>query len=146
MLESVPQPDCYLRILPEYGGASGTEDGYGSGPPELCAEVSVTTASRDSGPKQALYQRAGVREYITADVQSKKLRWRILAKGSYQNIEPGDDGVFRSVAFPGLWLNPAHLWRLDLSAMFQLLQIGLHLRLGPRSFAANIQSHAPRRS
>src|SRR6059036_2482705 len=29
MLEDAPQPDCCLRILPEYSGQSGVERGYG---------------------------------------------------------------------------------------------------------------------
>ncbi len=36
---SAPQPDCYLRILPEFGGSTRSEGRLPSGAPELVAEV-----------------------------------------------------------------------------------------------------------
>ena len=45
MLEDAPQPDCYLRIEPGYGGQSGVERGLGKGGPELIVEVSQSSAS-----------------------------------------------------------------------------------------------------
>ena len=41
-----PQPDLYLRLLPECGGQSRTTaDDYVEGPPELIAEVAYSSAS-----------------------------------------------------------------------------------------------------
>lgn len=42
MLESAPQPDADLIILPEYGGQSGLTGRYCSGAPELVVEISVS--------------------------------------------------------------------------------------------------------
>lgn len=43
-----PQPDVYLRILPEHGGQSATTaDDYVEGPPELIVEVSYSSWSLD---------------------------------------------------------------------------------------------------
>ncbi len=64
MLEDAPQPDADLRILPEYGGQSRVEGPYCAGAPELAAEVSLSSASYDLGPKMELYRAAGVKEYL----------------------------------------------------------------------------------
>jgi Uma2 family endonuclease len=64
MLESAPQPDAFLRILPEHGGSTQDQSNFLHGAPELIVEVSESSTTYDFGPKLALYQRAGVREYI----------------------------------------------------------------------------------
>jgi Uma2 family endonuclease len=73
----VPQPDVFLRILPEYGGQSGVEHNYATGAPELIVEVSGSSLSRDLGVKLDLYRRAGVREYLTVLLE-KQVIWRQL--------------------------------------------------------------------
>jgi Uma2 family endonuclease len=73
MSGSAPQPDAYLRILPAYGGQSGTK-GLTEPEPLSWSSKSVTHPPRvDFGPKLALYQRAGVHEYITVDVFGRRL-------------------------------------------------------------------------
>ena len=67
MLDNAPQPDAYLRILPSHGGQSGDEARYCTGAPELAVEICLTSTEVDFGPKRKLYQRAGVREYITIE-------------------------------------------------------------------------------
>lgn len=64
-LEDVPQPDLFLRILPEHGGQSRIEGVYTAGAPELIVEVSGSSLSRDLGIKLDLYRRVGVQEYLT---------------------------------------------------------------------------------
>ncbi|HTT63896.1 MAG TPA: Uma2 family endonuclease [Bryobacteraceae bacterium] len=66
-LRSAPQPDAFLRILPSHGGQSGSKGPLGAGAPELAVEICLTSTEVDFGPKLALYQRAGVREYITVE-------------------------------------------------------------------------------
>jgi len=122
MLESAPQPDVYLRILPEHGGAAREVDNFLKGAPELIVEISESSYSHDFGPKRALYQRAGVREYLTIDTIARQLVWRCLEDGSYIDLEPGEDGIFRSRMFQGLWLDPQHLWARDAVAMLALLE------------------------
>ena len=108
--KDVPQPDATLRILPEHGGQSAEAGGYGAGAPELIVEVSGSSSSRDLGAKLELYRRAGVREYLTILLQPRQVIWRRLARGRYLELAPGSDGLLRSAAFPGLWLDPAALW------------------------------------
>ena len=126
--DSAPQPDVFLIILPEYGGRTrrgGTNDNYLVGAPELLVEVSVSTADADFGPKLALYQRTGVNEYVTVETQPKRLVWRVLIDGSYRELHPGPDGILRSHQFPGLWLDPAALFRNDRLAILSTLQQGM---------------------
>ena len=43
----VPQPDMFLRVLPEYGGQSRIEGAFPAGAPELIVEISGSSLSRD---------------------------------------------------------------------------------------------------
>src|SRR5207253_7509645 len=45
LLDDVPQPDTYLRILPEYAGRTWVEDKYLHGTPEFLAEIALSSAS-----------------------------------------------------------------------------------------------------
>ncbi len=126
MLEDAPQPDCFLQILPEYGGQSGVKRDYGLGAPELAVEVALSSAARDLGPKLRLYRAAGVQEYITVLLEESQVLWRRLVSGDYQTLDPGPDGILRSFLFPGLWLGPAALLRRDVPRLLDILQQGLH--------------------
>ncbi|HET6387456.1 MAG TPA: Uma2 family endonuclease [Armatimonadota bacterium] len=121
---SEPQPDLQLRILQEYGGSSGrTEDGYAAGPPELLAEIAVSTASIDLNQKKRDYEQAGVQEYIV--VLPSEVRWFQRVEGQYQPLLPGEDGIFRSIIFPGLWLDPAALLAGDMKRLRQVARQGI---------------------
>jgi Uma2 family endonuclease len=121
----VPQPDITLTVLPERGGQSGVEGIYHSGAPELIVEVAVSSYSRDFGVKKRLYERMGVHEYLIALPGKSQLVWFGLAPAGFQALEPGTDGIFRSVCFPGLWLDPDALWNLDFARVNNVLQQGL---------------------
>lgn len=107
-LDNEPQPDLFLRILPDRGGQSRDEAGYVAGAPELIVEVAASRASYDLHPKLNAYRRNGVREYVVWRVRDRALDWFVLREGRYDPLEC-EDGVCRSVAFPGLWLHPAAL-------------------------------------
>jgi Uma2 family endonuclease len=124
MLGSSPQPDCHLRLVTERG-SSRVARNLLHGAPELVVEIVESSYSHDFGPKKALYQRAGVREYITVEAVMQDLIWRVLEDGSYVTMKPDAGGILRSRVFPGLWLNPADLWALDDSTMLALLRQGL---------------------
>jgi len=125
ILESAPQPDLYLTILPAWGGQSRFEERFRSGAPDLAIEICVTSTEVDFGPKLGLYQRAGVREYITVELFTKRIVWRVLEDGSYRELAIEPDGSFRSRIFPGLWLHPSAFWTGDWPAINTLLQQGL---------------------
>jgi Uma2 family endonuclease len=125
MLGSAPQPDTFLRIRPSHGGQSGNEKLYGAGAPELAVEVCLTSTEVDFGPKLALYQRAGVREYITIEFFGQRIVWRVLDNGVYLAQQAGADGILRSRVFPGLWLDVAAFWADNGAQMLAVLNAGL---------------------
>jgi Uma2 family endonuclease len=131
MLESAPQPDTALFILPEYGGRT-VRDKYAEGAPDLVVEVSRSSRSYDLGPKLALYQRAGVTEYVCALVKEERIEWRVLVEGSYRLMETDANGVFRSKVFPGLWVDSAAFWREDGSGLLATLDEGLRSEVHAR--------------
>jgi Uma2 family endonuclease len=121
----VPQPDITLQIVPESGGQWRLEGEYAAGAPELIIEVALSSRSRDLGAKLRLYERMGVHEYLVAVVGQAKVIWNELTASGFRTLEPDADGIIRSRSFPGLWLDPAALWRRDLAGMLAVLQQGL---------------------
>jgi Uma2 family endonuclease len=126
LLQDCSQPDGQLRLLPEYGGSSRIgDDGYVHGPPELAAEICKSSAAYDLHQKLALYQQAGVQEYLAVLIYEQEIRWHVLAGDTYQLLPPDADGVWRSRVFPGLWLDGAALVRGDAAGVLAKLQKGL---------------------
>ena len=144
------QPDILLRLEPEHGGQSriGPDD-YVVGAPELIVEVAATSASYDMHDKMRIYARNGVREYLVALTYEQQVRWFVLHEGEYEELAPGADGILRSEVFPGLWLDPAALWRQDLAGLLAVLQAGLatpeHAASVERLTAANPEVGIERR-
>jgi Uma2 family endonuclease len=120
-----PQPDVLLRILPECGGQSRTEGKYVGGAPELIVEVASSNRKIDLGPKFADYQRAGVRDYLVVALDPEEVFWFIRRDDRLVPLPPGPDGVFRSDAFPGLWLDPRALFADDMDRLIATLEQGL---------------------
>ncbi len=125
MLEDAPQPDADLRILPEYGGQSRLEGMYGAGAPELVAEICLSSASYDLGPKMELYRAAGVKEYLAVLLGESQVIWYRMVDREYVPLEPGADGILRSMVFPGLWLVPDALLSLNRARVFDVLDMAL---------------------
>lgn len=119
--ENEPQPDLYLRIL---GGQTRLNEGdYLVGAPELLAEVAHSSLSLDLGAKKRAYRKTGGLEYLVVGVEKRQIHWFDLRNDEV--ISPGDDGVYRSQVFPGLWLNAEALFARDTRALLQTLQEGL---------------------
>ncbi len=133
MFGSAPQPDVFLSTSPRIEGK------FYAGAPELAIEICVTSTEVDFGPKLALYQVAGVQEYITVETLGKRIIWRELLEGSYKPLQPGFDGVLRSRAFPGLWLNIAAFWADDKSGLLATLKSGMDTP-EYQAFAARLQA------
>src|SRR5260370_21001616 len=74
MLQSAPQPDSYLWILPECGGQSGVKGKYHAGAPELAAEVCLSSTAYDLGVKKHLYHKAGRQEYVAVLLREQEIR------------------------------------------------------------------------
>jgi Uma2 family endonuclease len=140
MLEDAPQPDSFLRILPACGGQSRNGVKYGEGAPELIVEISESSRGVDFGSKLKLYERAGVREYITAETLRRRLVWRLLQGGVYVAQQIPEDGILRSQVFPGLWLDVPAFWNDDKTRIMAALTQGLATE-EHRQFAESLAQH-----
>jgi len=120
----VPQPDASLRWTRD-GGRSSVEKDLMVGVPELVVEICLSSRSYDLGPKRALYQSAGVPEYLAILLEEKQIEWRILEHGRYRLLKPHKDATLRSRIFPGLWLDFEAYWRADRPAILAALDRGL---------------------
>jgi len=125
LLDDAPQPDLYLRILPEFGGKSWVEDKYLRGVPELLTEISLTSESYDLHLKLDLYEAAKIPEYLVVMLFERDIRWHILVDGRYQLMPADADGLWRSRIFPGLWLDGKALLSGDLEQVLARLGQGL---------------------
>jgi hypothetical protein len=75
--------------------------------------------------KRRVYARNGVQEYLVVQMYEHRTDWFILREGVYESLMPGEDGIYHSERFPGLWLQPAAFWSGDLAALLAVLQQGL---------------------
>jgi Uma2 family endonuclease len=118
------QPDLLLRILPECGGQTTTnQQGYIEGAPEFVAEIAVSSQGVDLNAKRRQYARYGVREYVVACVKEQQLRWFDLAAG--QELQPDANSVCRVHTFPGLWIDGKALFAHDYTGLMRTLNEGL---------------------
>jgi Uma2 family endonuclease len=126
-LDNEPQPDGYLRLLPEHGGRAKLVGGYLEGPPELIVEVSASSASYDLHDKLNAYRRNQVLEYVVWRVWDGAVDWFVLRTGRFEPLAP-ESGILKSTAFPGLWLDPAAVVAGDMARVLVVLEQGLASR------------------
>ena len=110
------QPDRALIVLPEFGGQTRWAGRRIAGAPELVGEVANTSATRDLRTKKEVFRRNGVLEYVVWQTKAGKLEAFRLDDGQYV-LETPAEGVWKSAAFPGLWLNFAALLAGDRPAI-----------------------------
>jgi Uma2 family endonuclease len=122
--KSEPQPDALLRILPEFGGRTRVEKKMLHGVPELLVEVSHATRYVDLGPKLEDYQRADVLEYVVRALEPDQVFWFVREGGVLVERPIGEDGLYRSINFPGLWLDPQALVRGDGRRLRAVVDLG----------------------
>jgi Uma2 family endonuclease len=123
-LNDNPEPDASMMIAAECGGQARVEGRFIVGAPELAVEVSYSSRAVDLNAKLASYQAAGVREYVVFIVQDDAVRWHVLRDGRYEVATPGDDGLYRSTVFPGLWLDPAAFIAGDVARLAAAVERG----------------------
>ena len=123
--KSEPQPDALLRILPEYGGRTQVDRRFVLGTPELVIEVAHSSRYTDLGPKLEDYERAGVFEYVVRALEPDEVQWFVLRKGRFVELPIGDDGIYRSEVFPGLWLDTDALIAGDTRRLRAVLDKGI---------------------
>ena len=141
--DNEPQPDCFLRVLPELGGQTqNSPDDYVEGPPELAVEVAASSASYDLHQKKDAFRRNGVREYLVWVVRERRVEWWELREGVYQPIVPSPDGSLRSRVFPGLWLDAPAVLRGELARVLALVGDGVKSQ-EHAAFAAQLAARHP---
>ena len=123
--ESEVQPDAALRVAPGRGGRTADRDGIIAGCPELVVEVADSSRRTDLGPKLREYERAGALEYVVLLVEPFDVAWHSRRDGRLDRVAPDADGLYRSSAFPGLWLDVAALADGDGPALLAALGRGL---------------------
>lgn len=122
--DAEPQPDLFLRILPEWGGQSRTtSDEYVAGAPELIVEVAHSSRSIDLHGKRRSYEQYGVLEYLVLCIEERQFRWFDLRGGRDLSADP--DGAIRVHAFPGLWIDAAAVLADDATKLVKVLNQGL---------------------
>src|SRR5262245_7296288 len=122
--DAEPQPDLYLRLLPESGGQSRTsDDDYIVGAPELIAEIAHSSRAIDLHAKKDAYARYRVQEYVVVTLREGRLRWFDLRAG--RELEVPADGVLRLRAAPGLWVDTEALFANDHARALATLERGL---------------------
>lgn len=124
-LDNEPQPDALLRI--ESGGRSiVSDDDYLEGSPELIVEIAASSAAYDLYDKKQVYRRNGVQEYVVWQTFENKFDWFSLTEGEYVPLQPDENGVVKSLVFPGLWLSIPLILAEDLAEAIAVLQSGLN--------------------
>ncbi|MEM6560130.1 MAG: Uma2 family endonuclease [Planctomycetota bacterium] len=122
-----PQPDVALGIPRAAGGQTDITvvkgRRYIGSAPELCVEVAMSTSSIDLNAKLRSYERNGVQEYVVVLGEPPEVRWMVLENGRFERIDL-DDGLYKSRAFPGLWLDPAALLAGNLTRLADAVQRG----------------------
>jgi Uma2 family endonuclease len=120
------EPDLFLQVLEAFGGACrNTVDHYLEGPPELVIEICGSTQDRDLIQKRAIYEEAGVKEYVVWLTEIEEFRWLVLQGQEYEEQGTPQDGIIKSSAFPGLWINLPACIAIDRVEAIATLQNGL---------------------
>ena len=121
-----PQPDGCMMLRPQYGGKCRIEGGktkYIVGAPELVVEVAHSSVALDLSEKRSVYARAGVLEYVVLDVSGNNVHWFDLRNDNPLELPP--DGILRSFAFPGLWIDTEALVNRNVPALIKCMNLGL---------------------
>lgn len=125
-LDSTPQPDGFLVILPAYGGRVRiSTDGYIEGGPELTAEIAASSVSYDLHDKLRVFRRNAVLEYVVWRVLDSAIDWFVLREGRYDRLSLAADGLYKSFVLPGLWLDPKAMISGDMETVMKVLNQGI---------------------
>ena len=100
-------------------------DKFVQGAPELVTEIAFSSVSYDLHEKMEIYRSHGAREYIAWTIEDGSIEWFILREGRFDRLEPGEDGLYRSEVFPGLWLDSSALINGEMETVVRVVQQGV---------------------
>ena len=117
-------PDLSIRLLPECGGRTelSMEEAI-IGAPEMVVEVAASPRSLEFHLKLERYRQSGVNEYLVLCLEEWKLYWFNLQLN--REMLADADGIFRSRAFPGLWIDGQALLDRQPAKLLEVLDHGL---------------------
>ncbi|CAN5526057.1 hypothetical protein BH24GEM3_BH24GEM3_01780 [soil metagenome] len=117
---SAREPDL-LFVTNEHAGRIRAT--YLDGPADLAIEiVSPESRTRDRREKLREYEEAGVREYWILDPERQQAEFYALAESGRYAPLPMEDGIFRSLVLPGLWLKVEWFWQEPLPSPMSVLR------------------------
>ncbi|MGF1576612.1 MAG: Uma2 family endonuclease [Cyanophyceae cyanobacterium] len=122
--DNEPQPDAILRLI-ENGSSRISADDYIEGAPELVVEIAASSVSMDMHSKLNVYRRNGVQEYLVWKVTEQAVSWFSLQSGTDTTLLPDEEGILKSLVFPGLWLNVPALIEAQVTEVLATLQMGI---------------------
>jgi hypothetical protein len=76
------------------------------------------------GPKLRDYERSGVLEYVVRSIDPDEVYWFAQENGVLVQRAIGNDGLYRSTVFPGLWLDPVALLSGDTRRIQAVVDLG----------------------
>ncbi len=115
-----PEPDLIFVSRPN---ESRLKDTYFDGAPDLVVEIiSPESFVRDRGNKYLAYETAGVSEYWLLDPWRGQAEFYQLDGEGYYQLQPVNNGEYRSRALLGLVLPVAWLWENPLPKIQTVLQ------------------------
>jgi len=108
-IDQAPEPDI-LFVAKERRDIIQPKGIFGA--PDLVIEIlSAGTVRYDRGSKFRAYERAGVRELWLIDPYGPAgTEFYQLQKRRFVPVMPDEEGILRSVAVPGFWINVNWLW------------------------------------
>jgi Uma2 family endonuclease len=101
-------------------------DAGATGGADLAIEVvSPGSRKRDMADKLTEYEAAGIPEYWVIDPRPRRQRafFYVLVDGRYEERFADADGIYRSAAFPELWLRVAWLWEPQPNTVRALVEV-----------------------
>lgn len=109
-------------------------DGYIVGALELIVKIA---ASYDLHDKLNAYHRNGVKAYVVWRTEDATIDWFVLMDGAYNRHAVSDDGIYRSLIFPGRRLDSAAILQNNMARVLQVLQQGF-ANVSHQEFVARI--------
>ena len=121
--KSEPQPDALLRVLPECGGRSHDEEGYIHGARSSWSKFPRQPGTWTWGQRRPITSGPGCWNTSSA-IEPDEIFWFGQEQGVLVPRPIGDDGLYRSTVFPGLWLDPAALLKGDRRRLRAVVELG----------------------
>lgn len=104
------------------------DDNYFDGPPNFILEIHEDTKSKFVKERKALFESAGVQEYLIVNAGLTKIEWNRLSGSKFKKIKPSREGIIKSTSLPGLWIPIPALKKRDNWAIMACIEHGITRR------------------